>query len=514
MPDYDVIVVGGGIAGLIAGLRSGQAGRRVLLLEQNHQLGGLAAGIRRQGFYFDVGCQSVIDAGILFPLLKSVGALDGRWRQARFRVVAEQGGYDFVADGLEQVRNVLSLGDPSAAKGLRRCFQRHAASVALIDGLRRFGLPDGRPEESSTVQLRRVAAAVIRHAPRLCLNFCERYEGFYARNLPEGPARTLLTLLGYPGMSTFFAGAVWDCWSRDYWYPDGGLQCWLDDLGAIFQKVGGQIALKKRVIRVVLERNCARAVELSDGTTVSGSQIILAVDLPQVLGELLPRGNPVDPKAKILKSVAGAPLTTPLLTGYIGLNWPQAELRSRMGAAHLFHLPARSRSLPAPDRHGHRRCWLQVAAHSGFATKEEKSAVVVQCFTDRLWQGRFAVGAGNALPRPPAYEQLRQTLKEDLVALLDRALPGAAQAVLVAHVGTPLSTERFTRSPLGSSAGFGWYLPGVPLRGLGWRRKEIRNLYTCGQTTIWPGSVALAAHSGSIAANLSLRDASRSLPRA
>lgn len=178
-----------------------------------------------------------------------------------------------------------------------------------------------------------------------------------------------------------------------------------------------------------------------------------------------------------------------------------------MGAAHLFHVPAGATSLPAPERDGHRRCWIQIAAHSAFDDSQPQSSVVVQCFTDPAWQNRYGVGTGAALPRPAAYQRLTETLEQDLVALLDRALPGAAGAVAVAHVGTPLSTERFTRSPLGSSAGFSWYLPDVPLSALGWRRRQIPGLYTCGQTTIWPGSVALAGLSGSIAADLALRDA-------
>ena len=55
MIDAEAVVVGGGVAGLCAALRLARAGVETVLFEQNHQLGGLAAGIRRKGFYFDVG---------------------------------------------------------------------------------------------------------------------------------------------------------------------------------------------------------------------------------------------------------------------------------------------------------------------------------------------------------------------------------------------------------------------------------------------------------------------------
>jgi phytoene dehydrogenase-like protein len=505
MPDVEAVVVGGGVAGLFAALRLAQAGVETALFEQNHQLGGLAAGIRRKGFYFDVGCQSVIDAGILFPLLERLGAHDGRWRRARFRVVAERGGYDFMADGLDPVRDTLAAGDPFAAPALETAFRQHHRSARAIEAVRRRGLPHVGSDEVGARELLRLLADLVGPVWSARSSFAERYEDFYDRTLPSGPARDLLTALGYPGMSTFFAGGVWHCWSHDYWYPEGGLQAWLEHLGARFTAAGGTLRFKSRISRLRTEGRRCVGIDLADGTSVGARAIVLAVDLIQVLGELLPEDLITWRRQRQLAAARDTPLTTPLLACYAGLSWPPEELRRRMGAAHLFHVPEGASSLPGPDAGGHRRCWIQVAGHSAFESSEARSSVVVQCFTDASWQNRYGVGDRAALPRPPAYQKLTERLREDLIALLDRALPGAAAAVVYADVGTPLSTERFTRSPLGSSAGFSWYLPEVPLSLLGWRR-GIPGLYTCGQTTIWPGSIALSGLSGKIAADLAIRD--------
>ncbi len=54
-PQYDVIVVGGGLAGLTAANTLARAGHSVLLLEQHYKLGGLASWFRRRGGHiFDV----------------------------------------------------------------------------------------------------------------------------------------------------------------------------------------------------------------------------------------------------------------------------------------------------------------------------------------------------------------------------------------------------------------------------------------------------------------------------
>jgi monoamine oxidase len=52
---YDVIVVGAGIAGLGAGGILARAGRKVLVLEKNSQVGGRAATFTKDGWVRSIG---------------------------------------------------------------------------------------------------------------------------------------------------------------------------------------------------------------------------------------------------------------------------------------------------------------------------------------------------------------------------------------------------------------------------------------------------------------------------
>ena len=51
---YDIVVIGSGLGGLTAANRMARAGRKVLLVEQHSQIGGLATYFRRRGHIFDV----------------------------------------------------------------------------------------------------------------------------------------------------------------------------------------------------------------------------------------------------------------------------------------------------------------------------------------------------------------------------------------------------------------------------------------------------------------------------
>src|SRR6201991_2150646 len=54
-PEYDVVVIGSGLAGLTAANTLAKAGRSVLLLEQHYQLGGMATWFKRKGGHiFDI----------------------------------------------------------------------------------------------------------------------------------------------------------------------------------------------------------------------------------------------------------------------------------------------------------------------------------------------------------------------------------------------------------------------------------------------------------------------------
>ncbi len=70
---HDLIVVGGGMAGLTASAFAARAGHSVLLCDKEASLGGLIRSFERDGFTWDVGIRALEDSGIIFPMLESLG---------------------------------------------------------------------------------------------------------------------------------------------------------------------------------------------------------------------------------------------------------------------------------------------------------------------------------------------------------------------------------------------------------------------------------------------------------
>lgn len=55
MQQYDVVVVGGGIAGLTAAIYAAKAGKQTLIIEKQDRLGGRAMSMKKKGAYFNLG---------------------------------------------------------------------------------------------------------------------------------------------------------------------------------------------------------------------------------------------------------------------------------------------------------------------------------------------------------------------------------------------------------------------------------------------------------------------------
>jgi phytoene dehydrogenase-like protein len=75
---WDTIVVGGGLSGLAAAAYLGGAGKRTLLVERAHTLGGRGGSVEKDGFVFGQGLHALYRGGSAEAVLKALGvAVDG-----------------------------------------------------------------------------------------------------------------------------------------------------------------------------------------------------------------------------------------------------------------------------------------------------------------------------------------------------------------------------------------------------------------------------------------------------
>jgi Phytoene dehydrogenase and related proteins len=61
--DYDAIIIGAGISGLVCGCYLAKSGLRILIVEKSNKAGGCCSSFEKDGFAFDTGVFSFGDCG-------------------------------------------------------------------------------------------------------------------------------------------------------------------------------------------------------------------------------------------------------------------------------------------------------------------------------------------------------------------------------------------------------------------------------------------------------------------
>ncbi|HZZ85743.1 MAG TPA: FAD-dependent oxidoreductase [Anaeromyxobacteraceae bacterium] len=528
----DAVVVGAGIAGLVAASELQQRGHRVLVLEHNHQPGGLLSGMWRRGLYFDVGCQSFEDMGIVFPLLEGYGLSDlARFHRARYRIAMP--GLDAVVESLPQMKRAFQASFPEAAGGLERVFAQHERTSALI---RRLFTPDRVPfvrDESALALPRWIARAlsgpgfpsplgVARRLRDLRTLLLDDFTGWYERQLPPSGVRDLLSRCGYSRMNVFVASAFWHLWAHDYWYPEGGLQPWLDRWVARLRERGVRFIFKRTVTGLEQRGDRASAVLTHRGERFEARQIVYCGDYRQAIHRLVGAGRY---RPRELARLDETRHSDAMVSAYVGLDVSPEKLREQLRASHVFFFPTFDcrTALDPRDPEAHRGAFLEVTAHGAddpALRGAARSAVVLQAFTRHDWLDGWGTGLsgdpareGPSGRRPPGYRRLKRDVADQLLATFEKLVPGAAGRVTYLDVGAPPSAVRFTRNAFGGTCGFELNWRNFPFTSpLAHVETPLENFHLAGHFTVWPGAVPTAALSGKVAA-LRAHEGLRGRPR-
>jgi phytoene dehydrogenase-like protein len=259
----DLIVVGGGLAGLTAAALVAKAGRSVVVLEQASGLGGRAATQVRQGVHFNLGGHALYRRGHGFRILTELEVpFTGHVPSPGRSLLVQRNGAYRLPQGPASLfsSRLLTLREKWRMAGLLGSFRRIDAKA--ID---RVPLGEWVRSVAGTGNLAELFYALFRVSTYV--------------NLPEqmsaGVAVRQLQLV--------LAGNVL--------YLDDGWQTLVEGLRASAAKNGAEVRTGARVASVRSEGN-AVAVGLVGGEVLHGRSAVLAVP-PGAVGELLdlPAGN-------------------------------------------------------------------------------------------------------------------------------------------------------------------------------------------------------------------------------
>lgn len=499
---FDVVVVGAGLGGLVAGALLARAGRRVLLVERHVVAGGNATVFRRRGYVFDVGLHYVGGCGpdgALPRILRAAGA------QGPAFVELDPEGYDelllpgfefAIPRGREVFRERLVAAFPSERRGIDRY-------ARLLAELSRALATLHRPVALAGALLRSPALLRLRGAT---------FAGYLDTITREPLLRAVLGAqhVGYalpPSRASVLVGAGITAHYLDgAYYPRGGGQAPADALTAALVAQGGTLELRTTVRRLLVEHGRVTGVELENrrrGVHAVRAPIVISnADLPRTVGELLPAGAA---PARLADAARRWEMAPALAVAYLGLR---RDLRAE-GA------PARNAWVaPALDVEPE---YAAVArgefpdACSAFITvaslKDRQDAALapaglsnVQIMAvapadPRAWGSSARAAADGSYRREPGYLAAKAAFTERLLDAAARRWPDVRARVAHLELATPLTHSRYTLSTGGTSYGLA-ATPRQFLLGRPGARSGLPGLLLCGASTRTGHGIVGAATSG------------------
>lgn len=249
-PATDVVVIGGGLAGLTAATFLARAGRPVILFEKSRQLGGRATTQAQAGFSFNFGPHALYRAGAGTPILRELGVAFGG------------GTPDLNGDGLHEGRLECLPGGPLSLLTTRLLGPGGKLEAARLLAMLALGRLDPAPLQCLTVRqwlerdvrreaVRRLLAALVRVS-----TYADEPD---RQSAGAALAQVRLALTG------------------NVLYLDGGWQALVAGLRRAAETAGVQIVTETRVA-AILRDDAVRGVRLADGAMREAATVIVAAD--------------------------------------------------------------------------------------------------------------------------------------------------------------------------------------------------------------------------------------------
>jgi phytoene desaturase len=479
---YDVVVVGGGMAGLSAGAGLAYRGARVLLVEAHYRVGGFAHAFRRKQYLFDSAVHLTPgggkDGGIA-KLLDQWGVAD----QVEFLPVQPM--YRTMGPGIE---TLIRSGKDDFVESHAEHFPQER------DGIRRFvDLMDRISREiqvlgSMDVNRSQMMRLMVKHCPTVLRLSSRTLQEVLQEHVRDPQAQsvltTLWTYLGLPPSkcsAVAFAVMLMSFVNENAYYVKGSFQRLADAFAGAVTKHGGEIVMPRAVQKILLDdagRTCGIKLD-GAGEEIRARCVISAADAFQTFFGMVGRDR-LDPE--FAASLETRPLSISAFEVFLGVD---LDLKS-MGVVHeTFFAPGHSPE-EVYDNHANGSvfgCGLSIP------TIEDDSLAP---------PGKHTVCVTMFAPWDRAWKDEKPRVTERLIDEAEKVIPGLRQGIVYQDSGTPWTMERYSKNSQGAI--YGWDASPKSLATRLAMETPVPGLFLAGHWTRPGGGLYAVVTSGQVAA--------------
>ncbi|MCL1964126.1 MAG: NAD(P)/FAD-dependent oxidoreductase [Firmicutes bacterium] len=482
------IIVGGGIAGLSAGVYASQSGFDVTIFESHSIPGGNATDWKRKGYFFEGGLHWLIGSKEKTPLhalFKEIGALQENnpiHVKDPFLTYMGKRKKIYLYRNLEKLRQHLEEISPEDKAAIDELVKdakiMSKMSMPIVDSKGVKVKKKARFPLSMLLALPK-ALPLMKKLGKIT---AKEYAGRFKNPDIASLLRNLIADDGFQALP--IAATLGSLSIGDGGYPDGGALRLAGNIADEFARLGGKIEYNAMVEKIHIQNGKAAGVVIG-GLLHTADAVIVTLDTRKAIDSLF------DPPIEEKWADEMRQNIKPINCSFVALGV----------TADLSGLPSKMCfQLDTPIVHcGKKFEFITVNNYAGFKgyAPEGCTAVtlILNADTYDAWKTAKADGV---------YAEKKAELAELVIDTLANLLPQTKDNIEVWNVATPLTYERYCGTWRGS-----W----MSLMGVGDKRstypckpESIENLYFAGQRLQVPGGVAVAAYTGRNAVQHLCRD--------
>ena len=462
-----VIIVGGGISGLTAGIYAQRSGFDTLILEKCATPGGVSTCWKRKGYMFEGGVHWLNGSGEhldLNKVWKETGALQEN-NPVYFKdpvYVLRNGAAELsIWRDPERTLRELSAYSPRDRKVLRsifrdvRMFKYFQSPVQGITGIMDY----------------------IRMFPAICVTprLWMQSTGHYLSRIKDPDVRMLLEAVVSPVNNAMtFAYTLSGFFTGDSGYPAGGSLRMALNMADTFIKAGGEIRYNTVVEKVV------DGGVIVEGELLKADAVIVSVDARTAIDKLFEKPLQ-DHWARRMRK-----LLVTSQTVFVGVG-VEADLNAYPKSM-VFKVPFKDGGVDIP--------FFVVSNYARDRYSPEGCTAVTALFPG------YSYGYWKAAKEDGTYEEKKKAVAEKFIGILEEQIPETRGKIAVTDVATPVTYQRYCDTYEGSYMSD--WLPATLTTNAPNRYRK--GLYFAGQRTAYSGGLPPAVISGRLAALILSKD--------
>lgn len=478
-----IVIIGGGVAGLSAGIYAAMNGFETEIIEMHDVAGGQCTAWDRKGYRFDYCLHWLVGTskGAFNEIWKETNVINNETEiidhEIHSRILDDEGNEFIIYSNIDRwEKYLIELAPEDKVSIQKMCTDMRKSAL-----LEPFVLA---PELRSPVDYLKILpqmlpiANLIRKFGRMT---CREY--FEKLNFKSNRIKTIFFAMygnrDFSALAFIFMLGWFN--QKNAGYIKGGSFPLAQRMVEKFEKLGGKLSYKKKVERIIVENNVAKGIVLTDGTSIPADYVIGAADGYSTIFKML--------EAKYMsKEIDFAyknwELFTPIVQVSFGVNkFIHSEFPIIINIA---------KGLTIGNTKLDNGYSVMNYAYDSTMAPEGKTTIVLRFDSPwKLWEQMDE----------KEYKAEKLQIKKDATDRLEKEYPGISKFIEVIDVATPKTDVKYTGVKDGAYEGF---MPSKDnmMKTLKMQLPKLQNFYMAGQWLFPGGGLPPSAQTGKWAIQL------------